>query len=253
MNSKDAVLNLQLTLVYVSIQVEWMWWVDADAVFTDMSLEPPFADLKDHNLLLFREDRKDMTGLHTGNYLIRNCQWSLDLIQAWGSASAKPADYNESLTTAAWDLAAEEKAKITFDARQSALVTSRLFSQKGDHAGDKVKETENWGSVAPHLEFLQVKQQQKQQEHVVPLVTHFAGCMPCSTGPPDQVWLPSATQLQPQRPSELEGVCLQQLDRTFDFADNQVRYSITAPSRVQTSRHTFLFYSFLYSNFPSTT
>ncbi|TVU08150.1 hypothetical protein EJB05_41539, partial [Eragrostis curvula] len=53
--------------------VEWVWWVDADAV--------PLATTKyrDHNLVLYGWPK----ALFAGVFLIRNCQWSLDFMDEW--------------------------------------------------------------------------------------------------------------------------------------------------------------------------
>jgi xyloglucan 6-xylosyltransferase len=67
--------------------VEWLWWMDSDAIFTDMTFEMPMEKYENMNLvvhgfhnLLFEQRR--WIGLNTGSFLIRNCQWSLDLLDA---------------------------------------------------------------------------------------------------------------------------------------------------------------------------
>ncbi|CAM6089183.1 unnamed protein product [Calypogeia fissa] len=224
-------------LMFDHPEVEWIWWVDADAVFTDMSLEPPFAELKDdHNLVLFREIKKTQRSLHTGNYLIRNCQWTLDLIRLWESASSQPVPDYKLSSISPLDLAAEENLQNKFDNHKSMVTQFLSSSSAAAGEGDSkrqtmVKETESWAVVAPHLEDLQVKLQQKQDLGELPLLTHFAGCMPCST--PSPVHPVQQEQQRGQEPSILtimalqmqkqaEDICLEQLDRTFDFADNQV-------------------------------
>ncbi|CAL4987651.1 unnamed protein product [Urochloa decumbens] len=67
---------------------EWVWWVDADAVFTDMDFSLPLDKYAAHNLVLYGwpkevyENRRWL-GLNAGVFLIRNCQWSLDFLDAW--------------------------------------------------------------------------------------------------------------------------------------------------------------------------
>jgi hypothetical protein len=75
-------------------QVEWIWWMDSDAMFTDMLFEVPLEKYEKYNLvmhgfdeLVFKE--KSWTGLNTGSFLIRNCQWSLDLLDAWAPMGPK--------------------------------------------------------------------------------------------------------------------------------------------------------------------
>ncbi|KAK4260196.1 hypothetical protein QN277_003342 [Acacia crassicarpa] len=72
-------------------EVEWIWWVEADAVFTDMEFTLPMEKYKNHNLVVHGwpnmvygdKENKSWTGLNTGLFLIRNCQWSMNLINEW--------------------------------------------------------------------------------------------------------------------------------------------------------------------------
>jgi xyloglucan 6-xylosyltransferase len=76
------------TLMLAHPEVELFWWVDSDAVFTDMAFELPWEKYAPYNLVLhgwkakvFEE--RSWVGINTGSFLIRNCQWSLDLFHAW--------------------------------------------------------------------------------------------------------------------------------------------------------------------------
>ncbi|CAN6372322.1 unnamed protein product [Urochloa humidicola] len=67
---------------------EWVWWVDADAVFTDMDFALPLDKYAGYNLVIYGWDsevyeEKSWVGLNAGVFLIRNCQWGLDLLDAW--------------------------------------------------------------------------------------------------------------------------------------------------------------------------
>ncbi|TVU00848.1 hypothetical protein EJB05_53696, partial [Eragrostis curvula] len=72
-------------------EAEWLWWVDADAVLTDMdfSLLPLAATrYAGRNLVVHgnRErffGRRSWLGINAGVFLIRNCQWSLDFLDEW--------------------------------------------------------------------------------------------------------------------------------------------------------------------------
>ncbi|KAJ1275782.1 hypothetical protein BS78_05G162600 [Paspalum vaginatum] len=69
-------------------EAEWVWWVDADAVFTDMDFSLPLSRYGDYNLVLYgwpKEvyERRSWLGLNAGVFLIRNCQWSLDFMDEW--------------------------------------------------------------------------------------------------------------------------------------------------------------------------
>ncbi|CAL4984192.1 unnamed protein product [Urochloa decumbens] len=69
---------------------EWVWWVDADAVFTDMDFALPLDKYAagGHDLVVYGWDsevyeERSWVGLNAGVFLIRNCQWGLDLLDAW--------------------------------------------------------------------------------------------------------------------------------------------------------------------------
>ncbi|KAG0530129.1 LOW QUALITY PROTEIN: hypothetical protein BDA96_05G158300 [Sorghum bicolor] len=84
---------------------EWVWWVDADAVFTDMDFSLPLHRYGGHNLVVYGWERevyeeRSWVGLNAGVFLIRNCQWSLDLMDAWarmGPASPEYARWGKTL------------------------------------------------------------------------------------------------------------------------------------------------------------
>lgn len=83
-----AKLPLIRRLMLTNPETEWIWWMDSDALFTDMSFEVPLEHYENFNLVLHGFDdkvyqQKLWTGLNTGSFLIRNCQWSLDLLDAW--------------------------------------------------------------------------------------------------------------------------------------------------------------------------
>lgn len=88
MTSFWAKLPLLRKLMLNHPDVEWIWWMDSDAIFTDMTFEMPMDKYEGKNLvvhgfhnLLFEQHR--WIGVNTGSFLIRNCQWSLDLLDAW--------------------------------------------------------------------------------------------------------------------------------------------------------------------------
>lgn len=39
-------------------EAEWIWWMDSDAFFTDMTFEIPFDKYKDHNMVLHGFEEK---------------------------------------------------------------------------------------------------------------------------------------------------------------------------------------------------
>ncbi|KAL6842935.1 hypothetical protein ACP4OV_027248 [Aristida adscensionis] len=79
-------------------EAEWVWWVDADAVFTDMDFSLPLAKYAGHNLVVYGWPKevyevRSWVGLNAGVFLIRNCQWSLDLMDEWGRMGPASPEY----------------------------------------------------------------------------------------------------------------------------------------------------------------
>ncbi|CAN1191339.1 Putative glycosyltransferase 7 [Linum perenne] len=73
-------------------ETEWIWWVDSDALITDMEFKLPLDryDYKNHNLVVHGWEKliyneKSWTSLNAGVFLIRNCQWSMDFIDVWAN------------------------------------------------------------------------------------------------------------------------------------------------------------------------
>ncbi|THU62173.1 hypothetical protein C4D60_Mb01t02330 [Musa balbisiana] len=119
-------------------EAEWVWWVDSDAVFTDMDFELPLHRYRDHNLVVHGwphlvYDARSWVSLNSGVFLIRNCQWSLDFMKVWAVMSPLSPDFDR------WGqvLAAELKDKLfNVSDDQSALVY--LLLKHRDQWGDKV-------------------------------------------------------------------------------------------------------------------
>jgi xyloglucan 6-xylosyltransferase len=77
-------------------EVEWLWWLDAGALVTDMGFELPLARYEGAHLvvrsdsyLLFQ--RRSWDAASTASFLLRNCQWSLDLLDAWAVMAPRQA------------------------------------------------------------------------------------------------------------------------------------------------------------------
>ncbi|KAH0701769.1 hypothetical protein KY285_016047 [Solanum tuberosum] len=81
-------------------EAEWIWWVDSDAAFTDMNFKLPLKKYKNHNFVVYGwpkliYENKSWTGINAGVFLIRNCQWSMDLIEAWAKMGPQSPEYNK--------------------------------------------------------------------------------------------------------------------------------------------------------------
>ncbi|KAK4767685.1 hypothetical protein SAY86_015435 [Trapa natans] len=79
-------------------EAEWIWWVDSDALFTDMDFALPLDRYRSHNLVVHGwahlvHEKKSWTSINAGVFLIRNCQWSMDFMDKWASTGPQSADY----------------------------------------------------------------------------------------------------------------------------------------------------------------
>ncbi|CAN0838706.1 Xyloglucan 6-xylosyltransferase 1 [Linum grandiflorum] len=74
-----AKLPLIRKLLLSHPEIEFLWWMDSDAMFTYMTFELPWERYKDVNLVMhgWNEivyDEKNWIGLNTGSFLLRNGQ-----------------------------------------------------------------------------------------------------------------------------------------------------------------------------------
>ncbi|PWA51190.1 galactosyl transferase GMA12/MNN10 family protein [Artemisia annua] len=205
-----AKLPLIRRLMLSHPEVEWIWWMDSDALFTDMVFELPLAKYKDHNMvihgypdLLFNE--KSWIALNTGSFLFRNCQWSLDLLDVWAPMGPKGPVREE----AGKILTANLKGRPAFEADdQSALIY--LLITKTEWMSKVFVENQYflhgyWAGLVDRYEEMMEKYHPGLGDERWPFVTHFVGCKPCG----------SYGDYPVQR-------CLSSIERAFNFADNQV-------------------------------
>uniref|UniRef100_A0A6N2MYM0 xyloglucan 6-xylosyltransferase n=1 Tax=Salix viminalis TaxID=40686 RepID=A0A6N2MYM0_SALVM len=206
-----AKLPLIRKLLLSHPEVEFLWWMDSDAMFTDMAFEVPWERYKDSNFVMhgWNEmvyDEKNWIGLNTGSFLLRNCQWSLDLLDTWSPMGPKGKIRDE----AGKVLTRELKNRPVFEADDQSAMVYLLATQR-DKWGDKVY-LENayylhgyWGILVDRYEEMIENYHPGLGDHRWPLVTHFVGCKPCGKFGDYSV----------ER-------CLKQMDRAFNFGDNQI-------------------------------
>ncbi|KAF9667736.1 hypothetical protein SADUNF_Sadunf15G0054500 [Salix dunnii] len=192
-------------------EIEWIWWMDSDAMFTDMVFEIPLSKYDKHDLvihgypdLLF--EQKSWIALNTGSFLFRNCQWSLDLLDAWAPMGPKGPIREE----AGKILTANLKGRPAFEADDQSALIYLLLSQK-DQWMDRVY-VENqyylhgyWAGLVDRYEEMMDKYHPGLGDERWPFVTHFVGCKPCGS--------------YGDYPVEK---CIKSMERAFNFADNQV-------------------------------
>ncbi|KAH8493232.1 hypothetical protein H0E87_022468 [Populus deltoides] len=163
-------------------EIEWIWWLDSDAMFTDMVFQIPLSKYDKHNL------------------------WSLDLLDAWAPMGPKGPIREE----AGKILTANLKGRPAFEADDQSALIYLLLSQK-DQWMDKVY-IENqyylhgyWAGLVDRYEEMIEKYHPGLGDERWPFVTHFVGCKPCGS--------------YGDYPVER---CLRSMERAFNFADNQV-------------------------------
>ncbi|XP_042023725.1 xyloglucan 6-xylosyltransferase 2-like [Salvia splendens] len=192
-------------------EVEFLWWMDSDAMFTDMAFELPWERYKDVNFVLHGwdhmiYDEKNWIGLNTGSFLLRNCQWSLDLLDTWAPMGPKGKVREE----AGKVLTRELKGRPVFEADDQSAMVYILATQKEKWADKVYLESAYylhgyWGILVDKYEDMIESYQPGYGDHRWPLVTHFVGCKPCGKFG--------------DYPVER---CLKQMDRAFNFGDNQI-------------------------------
>ncbi|XP_050216177.1 xyloglucan 6-xylosyltransferase 2 [Mercurialis annua] len=206
-----AKLPLIRKLLLSHPEIEFLWWMDSDAMFTDMAFEVPWERYKDSNFVMhgWNEmiyDQKNWIGLNTGSFLLRNSQWALDILDAWAPMGPKGKVREE----AGKVLTRELKDRPVFEADDQSAMVYLLATQR-EKWGEKVY-LENayylhgyWGILVDKYEEMIENYHPGFGDHRWPLVTHFVGCKPCGKFG--------------DYPVER---CLKQMDRAFNFGDNQI-------------------------------
>ncbi|MQL91171.1 hypothetical protein Taro_023776 [Colocasia esculenta] len=228
-------------------ETEWIWWVDSDAIVTDMEFSLPLHKYAAHNLVVHGwphlvYEKKSWTSLNAGVFLIRNCQWSMDFLDVWARMGPHSPEYERWGQT----LRSEFKDKgLPESDDQSGLVY--LLRQK-DRWADKIYLESDyyfqgyWVEIVGGLDnatrrYLEMERRapelrRRRAEKVTeaygaareerleaegwragrdgkrrPFVTHFTGCQPCS-GERNQAYA--------------EEECWAGMERALNFADDQV-------------------------------
>ncbi|XP_016487207.1 putative xyloglucan 6-xylosyltransferase 5 [Nicotiana tabacum] len=191
-------------------EIEWIWWMDSDAMFTDMTFEIPLSKYDGKNLIIhgYPEllNEKSWVALNTGSFLLRNCQWSLDLLDSWAPMGPKGKirdDAGEILT-------ANLKGRPNFEADDQSALIYLLISQNNKWMEKVFIESSYylhgyWAGLVDRYEEMIEKYKPGFGDERWPFVTHFVGCKSCGS--------------YGDYPVEK---CLKSMERAFNFADNQV-------------------------------
>ncbi|KAK8959854.1 putative glycosyltransferase 2 [Platanthera guangdongensis] len=206
-----AKLPLLRTLLLSHPEVEFLWWMDSDAMFTDMVFELPWERYASHNLVMHGWNEmvyndRNWIGLNTGSFLLRNSQWSLDLLDAWAPMGPK----GKIREDAGKVLSSFLKDRPAFEADDQSAMVYLLVTQKDRWAKKVYLESAYylhgyWGILVDRYEEMMENYHPGFGDHRWPLVTHFVGCKPCGKFG--------------DYPVER---CLKQMDRAFNFGDNQI-------------------------------
>jgi xyloglucan 6-xylosyltransferase len=206
-------LPILRALMLAHPEAELLWWVDSDVVFTDMLFEPPWGKYGRHNLVVPGWDDKvygarSWLGINAGSFIIRNCQWSLDLLDAWarmGPRGPVRYEYGKVLGKALSDrpsYEADDQSALVY-----LLVTQRL------RWGDKTFLESSYslhgfwlGIVDRYEEMQRDASTPRDGGERWPLVTHFVGCKPCGG----------------QYASYEASRCRTGMERALNFADDQI-------------------------------
>nr|GEX13466.1 putative glycosyltransferase 7 [Tanacetum cinerariifolium] len=232
-------------------EAEWIWWVDSDAVFTDMDFKLPLDRYKDYNFvvhgwpdLIYK--KKSWTSLNAGVFLIRNSQWALDFMDVWSSMGPQSPNYEK------WGEILRETCKDKFFPEsddQTGLVY--LLLKEKEKWGNKIYVEDEyyfegyWMEIVGKLENVtkryndvEKKEPRLRRRHAEkvresynaiweeslgknswrrPFITHFTGCQPCS-GTHNELY---------SRQN-----CWDAMQKVLNFADNQVlrSYGFVHPS-----------------------
>ncbi|KAF5730792.1 Galactosyl transferase GMA12/MNN10 family protein isoform 1 [Tripterygium wilfordii] len=242
-------------------EAEWIWWVDSDALFTDMEFKLPFERYRNHNLVVHGWEnliyqKRSWTALNAGVFLIRNCQWSMDFMDVWASMGPMTPDYDK------WGqiLQSTFKDKLFPESDDQTALIYLLYKERDKYWDNIYLEGEYylegyWVDIVPtyanisgrydetemaapplrrrHAEKVSEQYGAFREKYLEgagngrgswrrPFVTHFTGCQPCS-GNHNKMYAGET--------------CWNGMVRALNFADNQVlrKYGFIHPDLLDSS------------------
>ncbi|CAI0406389.1 unnamed protein product [Linum tenue] len=237
-------------------EAEWIWWVDSDAVITDMEYKLPLDryNYKGHNLavhgwpkLIYEE--KSWTSLNASVFLIRNCQWSMDFIDAWANMGTISPDYKKwgeiqrSVFKDKLFPESNDQTALIYLIYKDRRLTDKIYLEgeyyfKGywvEIVPTYYNITKKYVGIEREDNLLRRRHAEKVSEQYAafrephlkeagngrwcwrrPFITHFTGCQPCS-GNHNQIYA--------------EESCWNGMLKALNFADNQVlrKYGFVHP------------------------
>ncbi|WCJ33209.1 Galactosyl transferase GMA12/MNN10 family protein [Euphorbia peplus] len=263
MNSYWAKLPVVKAAMLAHPEAEWIWWVDADALFTDMDFKLPLRryDYKHHNMVVhgwanvIYED-KSWTALNAGVFLMRNCQWSMDFMDKWANMGPMSPDYHKwgpiqrSIFKDKMFPESDDQTGLIYMIYTDKSLTEKIYLEaeyyfQGYWIG-MVPKFKNVSEMYEGIEKEEPKLRRRHAEKVSeqygefrepylkdagytdggwrrPFITHFTGCQPCSGD---------------HNPMYKGDSCLKGMIRALNFADNQVlrNYGFVHPDLEDTNK-----------------
>eukprot|EP00250_Pteridium_aquilinum_P018702 c24173_g1_i1 orf=563-2017(-) len=193
--------------------VEWLWWVPSGALITDMAFELPMENYTEFNLILIGSDgptprQEIVINLNTDTFLIRNCQWSLDLLRKCSSMGSAEGRHMESMNRLLQNSlikrshlqAGDHYASIFFSSQEKKIWEDKI------HVGNPVVLRVDWRDTVPKFESIVKQSQRETGDKKLPFVTHFLGCNLCHE----------------VDGGKEGGLCEKQMERALVFAEKQV-------------------------------
>nr|CAB3463078.1 unnamed protein product [Digitaria exilis] len=232
-----AKLPLLRRLMLAHPEVEWFWWMDSDALVTDMGFELPLSRYETTHLVLHGNSyvlfqQRSWEAVGTGSFLLRNCQWSLELLDAWAVMGPKGRPRHD----AGKLLTATLYGRPAFEADDQSALVHLLITEKERWMEKVYLENEYylhglWMELVDKYEKAMEKHHPGYGDDRWPFVTHFAGCKPCNGGKHNTSSGGGGRHSRATTGTSMKGGgnssdeldrCVRGMERAFNFADNQV-------------------------------
>lgn len=207
-----AKLPLIRKMMLMRPEVEWIFWMDSDALFTDMVFEIPFENYQDHNLVMWGYpegvyDERSWVACNTGVMFLRNNQWTLDLLEVWSHFGPEGYIRNESGRIMSSYLARRPEMMADDQSALVYLLITEPELRPKIYLEDAYYLSGYWVPLVGRYEEFSEKARPGIGGWEWPFTTHFTGCQPCS-GVGNELYEGNS--------------CLEGMERAFNFADNQV-------------------------------
>ncbi|KAL3637287.1 hypothetical protein CASFOL_019586 [Castilleja foliolosa] len=232
MTSFWAKISILKAAMLAHPEIEWLFWVDSDAIFTDMELKIPFERYEDHNNmvvhgwpnLIYRD--KSWVGVNAGVFLIRNSQWAMDFLDVWAYMGPKSPHFinwgrvlRETLNDKMFPESDDQSALVYLLLKGGKKWTDKIYVENEYFLHGYWLDFANKFDEIAKKYYSRVKKLRRAHTEVAsesyaaervggdgkrPCVTHFTGCQLCSGD------------------INTDNSCTVGMERALNFADNQV-------------------------------